>query len=679
MLRLSTIAILALLILAPPAMADDQPACPATASTGTKLTAPAVDDLAAGMPVTGTVKDAPKGAVVMICVNGKASAAATGTDAINNSTFKVTLKTPLAAGDSVQAYVTQGTGGATDVGPASAATKVPDCPSAPASSSPPAAPSLSAVGAGFWVPGSVQLPKDKDGKAVTGATIVVCADGQEAQAVAATAAPASDGSFYIQLQKTLTDKQKVRVQLKLADGSYGYSSDEATVNAQPTPGTVACTEPSGTTSLLKPVLKSIDPGIWVEGNVPQTSTPTSGSQSSAPASAAQGTTAKSKVQIIICIDGQQAQTAGSTTPASDQSFHIEVTSPKLQNGQRVTAQESIPGTAGVSAAFGPLSDAVTVGASAASFDFGRVRIYLSAGAILSQDQGQFSKTSAYLDFDADSTWLMHTFPQKSGSTHPPRGLQINTLFDARLTALPATTCTAASGTSTSGAGTTSTSCDTTTTVTPSLSTPKAALIAGGLYVPNYFGWSSWRFDEDGHRYALYFAPLAKGGFQTLVQSAQSSTGTASGTTTSVTTIGGNTFFHFFEFGGRLGLYKFHDEHKGVAPDQLMYLDIAAGRYQNFPSINTTTGAATGYPWRLGMEGRFMVPKVPVFLGFNSNTKPGSHLVTNAPGDLRFLFGTSFDVGCLLQKVGVSNPGIAACDEKKSSSSSTTTGSAGTGK
>ena len=245
------------------------------------------------------------------------------------------------------------------------------------------------------------------------------------------------------------------------------------------------------------------------------------------------------------------------------------------------------------------------------------------------------------------------------------GIRVNALFNARLTALPTTACTQ----STTGTGNNTGTCATDSTASLSVSAPKAALIAAGVYFPIYFGWSSWKFDD--HRHALYFAPIAKGGFQTLVQSAQSSNGTASGTTPPVitTTPDGETFFHFAEFGSRFGLYKFHDEDLNVAPDQLLYLDVAAGSYENFPRVDPTTGMIAGHPWRLSLQGRFLIPKLPVFLGFDSSTRPGRG-VGIAPGDLRFLFGTSFDVGCLLQKVGVTNSKVAACDTTKPSATST---------
>jgi len=78
---------------------------------------------------------------------------------------------------------------------------------------------------------------------------------------------------------------------------------------------------------------------------------------------------------------------------------------------------------------------------------------------------------------------------------------------------------------------------------------------------------------------------------------------------------------------------------------IAYLDVTQGQYENFVQVKTD-GRLT-HPLRLGLEGRFNVPKIPIFVGFDSNTRVG-----NSQGDLRFLFGTAFDFGCLLQKVGV---------------------------
>jgi hypothetical protein len=425
---------------------------------------------------------------------------------------------------------------------------------------------------------------------------------------------------------------KVVAQAVTTDGKYGPTSNEVAV------GTCSST---GTGDVAaRPTLNPVKAG---DTNVSGTL-----------ANAKQGT-------VRVCVDDREVATA---QLAPNGIFATLLSSP-LEQGQSVSAQQITTPAATLRATYALASAPIqvaAVGDSQYSFDFGRVRVNLTGGAILSQDQGQFSKTSTYLDLNTDSTWFMGDHSKQKTKEAYTGGAQLNTFFNVRLTALPATTCPQ----STSGSGDNTGVCaaQSGSQSNLSVSTPKAALVAAGVYVPIYFRWSSWQ-SSDGHRQALYLAPIAKGGFQTLVQSAQSTNGTAGGATppTTTTTPGGKTFFHFAEFGGRFGLYKFHDEHpSSVAPDQLLYLDIAGGSYENFPAVNSS-GTIIGHPWRLSMEGRLMSPyqKIPVFIGFNSNTRPG-HGPTSAPGDLRFLFGIHFDVGCLLQTLKVTNnAGSSSCD------------------
>ncbi len=379
--------------------------------------------------------------------------------------------------------------------------------------------------------------------------------------------------------------------------------------------------------------------------------------------------------VRICVDGKETAIASLNT---DGKFKASLDS-ALTTGQTVTAQSITPANAAVAAGagtptqatqpeiYGPFSSSEFVGeGSVSAFDFGRARTYLSFGGIVSQDQAQFSKLSAYLNFNADYTWYLQKYRQK-WHWYVPK--QFNNLFDARLTTLPVTSCPQAQP------GTTSTQCSSTNFDTFNTAT-KAALIQLGVYFPYYFKWSSWQWrqkESDGsdksHRYALFFAPLAKGGFQTLLQPPQSSptsTTTATpGQSSTATTINGQTFFHYIAPGARIGLFKFHDEHKtSLAPDVITYLDITYGKYENFAQPVGASTTKFTHPYRIGMEGRFMVPKMPAFIGFDSNTRVG-----NSPGDLRFLVGTTFDMGCLIQKIGL-NPGVAGCDPKSTGNTAT---------
>lgn len=51
-------------------------------------------------------------------------------------------------------------------------------------------------------------------------------------------------------------------------------------------------------------------------------------------------------------------------------------------------------------------------------------------------------------------------------------------------------------------------------------------------------------------------------------------------------------------------------------------------------------------WRWGFEGRMMIPRVGFLIGFDANVGEGAD-------DVRFIFGTRFDIGKLFKRL--SNP------------------------
>ncbi|HEV2298872.1 MAG TPA: hypothetical protein VGR72_10180 [Candidatus Acidoferrales bacterium] len=290
------------------------------------------------------------------------------------------------------------------------------------------------------------------------------------------------------------------------------------------------------------------------------------------------------------------------------------------------------------------------------YNLGPTRAFFSAGVILSQDNNQFQNSAVFLSLNVDNMWLRSSSWDTDGVGLRPK--QANTFFDARLTTAPVASCTQNS---------TATGCVTSSSglIDTFNASKKSALISGGLYLP-YYGKVYADPDDPNHGYVLFLAPLVKGGFQTLVDSAQSTTGAPGGAQTTVTTLNNQTFFHFFGVGARLGLYRIHKE-KGqrIPPDPQIYLDIVGGKYENFPKTNPSTGAILDHPWRLGMEGRFRIPRVPfLMIGFDSNTRTGNSL-GSSKGDLRFLFGTSFDIGCVFQKfLNTSVTQVQGCDNGK---------------
>ena len=370
----------------------------------------------------------------------------------------------------------------------------------------------------------------------------------------------------------------------------------------------------------------------------------------------------------------------------------------------ISAQLVLPNGDGQSETYGPESKTVRAFQIPTAFDFGRVRIYMSMGAVISQQESQFSKSSVYVNFNADDTWYMRNSEEKPAEVSPaekkeadssPKGLlqkiapskehllavlpkQINSSFESRLTTIPVTSCNQSTNPGTNQQA----GCDAATASNAGSfeTSPKAALVSIGFYLPYYYPWSSWRWhaqSDDGdqssylHGYSLFFAPIAKGGVQTLLESPETTpaNGAAPNGTAAApaTPINDETFFHFYATGVRFGLFRFHDEvepKNTLAPDNLLYLDITYGKYENF--WKAKPGSASGFihPGRLAMEGRFKIPQYPIFLGFDSNTWPSSH-----QGDLRFIFGTSFDLGCMLQKLGT-NIGVAGCDPATTNTSQT---------
>ena len=487
------------------------------------------------------------------------------------------------------------------------------------------------------------------------------------------------GAFTFKLSKPLISGQKVVVQqVTSADNAtsetYGIPSAEKIVGKD-----VQCSTGKAATgqALSAPVLRR-------GGSESGTQSANGSSQEKSVTGALPNLGADSYVRV--CVDDKVV--SGLSVKKSDDGNFIAVLDNSLNPGQKVTVQQVVQAKQATSATaqdsqaetYGPLSNTVVAGGHSNAFDFGRSRMYLSLGAVLSQDQNQFSKSSVYLDFDTDSTWFMRDFKGNMGITGWKKNVapkQFNTSFDARLTSLPVTSCNQAANPAAGCAPSSDSSFDT------FITTSKAAVVSASVYLPYYFAWSSWRWPvsdtatEKMHRYALFFAPLGKAGFQTLLnptQSTPTSTPASSTATTSTTTVVNNqTYFHFYAPGMRFGLFKFHDEQgTSMAPDNLMYLDVAYGKYENFAEVAPGTQDIF-HPNRLAMEGRFKIPKLPFIIGFDSNTRYGS-----PQGDLRFLFGTMIDVGCLVQKISgsSSNPVVSGCDTSTPAASTATPASTG---
>jgi hypothetical protein len=326
---------------------------------------------------------------------------------------------------------------------------------------------------------------------------------------------------------------------------------------------------------------------------------------------------------------------------------------KLDPGTN-TITVTAPGTAEQAVIAVPAMTAQLTAAEAADmeppeYDWGRVRGYFSSGVIFSKERDDFSKTDIFLDFTLDKTYLAKPFP-------PFKNL--NTFFDARLTSIPVT-----------AAATPSASPSPTPSPTPACNTAdcvafitsrKAAMMQAGIYLPMYWNFTIWdrkvrvlgRSDRTETN-ALFIAPLAKGGILT----------TTGQQTAEAKQFGKDDVFNFFSYGIMIGHFRLHGTHTGsefipnpdIAPELISWLAITRGRWENF-EVETPTGMkdAAGNdilwrqrPYRWEALGRLKIPETPFIIGFDGNFGKG-------PDDVRFLFGTRFDIGKILHTLKVAS-------------------------
>jgi hypothetical protein len=328
---------------------------------------------------------------------------------------------------------------------------------------------------------------------------------------------------------------------------------------------------------------------------------------------------------------------GAGAAMADGSFVVMLPAP-LVAGQQVQARQAPPPPAGV--VWEDLGSAVPVVGIA---DWGRVRATFTAGTVLSADnnfQGRSSTQSTlFLDFTAEKNW-------RSGGLNAQdnwqRRLLFSTFFETRLTSVPQAQMTS-TATPPAGGGTGNTP----DTLTTFISSQKSALMVGGAYFPYLTNKWIWHNTP----YALFAAPLAKVGFITPVGS--TTTQTTAGTAQPVNP---QQFYNFYGWGGRIGHYKLSYDSANEAPELMSYIDVTVGRFSNLETLAPLPNGSGTYPirqYRVAIEGALKVPATPLLLGFSANL--GQNLLSQphtlaAKDDLRFFFGTTFDIGRLFGKL-----------------------------
>jgi hypothetical protein len=195
----------------------------------------------------------------------------------------------------------------------------------------------------------------------------------------------------------------------------------------------------------------------------------------------------------------------------------------------------------------------------------------------------------------------------------------------------------------------------------------------GAFLPFFV--TRWRFD---HRpYALFVAPLAKVGFDTVTGPSTINTISPNGQAQSQTF---EQVYTYWNYGARIGHAELTNS-SNHSPETKSYLDIGIGPYSSLQSyVCHGSNAASPLPttsycrqpgqtpflvsnavdsrkrlYRFDIEGLLNVPKTPLYLGLNANigqkTLGASELDQGyaAPNDVRFLFGTKFDLASVLMK------------------------------
>jgi hypothetical protein len=270
--------------------------------------------------------------------------------------------------------------------------------------------------------------------------------------------------------------------------------------------------------------------------------------------------------------------------------------------------------------------------------WGGVTPIFSTGFILSQNNGQFSQYNLFVGLTVDNSWHL-------GSRH-----RLDAFSQAQLTAIPAASCQSSSTTSgtTTGGTTTASNClNINSALNSFISSPKAAVIQGGVFLP--LDWPSWHWSYGGDSNTFFVAPIIKGGFQTVTNTSQT-TSSSPGNSTTTSTLNSQGLYRNLSYGFRFGQYKLSNSWN-IAPLLLSHLDFTVGKWSSFDQCppaackTNSQGNLTGLirPWLLGIEGQLKVPSTPFFVAFDTITP-----VTGARlSDFRFTFGIQVDVSCLL--------------------------------
>lgn len=354
--------------------------------------------------------------------------------------------------------------------------------------------------------------------------------------------------------------------------------------------------------------------------------------------------AKPKAKVTMFLNGEELQ---SLNAGVEGNFKIELSS-ALIKGQKVSFQQSVNGVAGI------MSDEMEVAEVSDLSGWGRVRAYFSGGVVFSKERDDFSQQDIFLGLNVDKNWIKG------------KRFNFNSYIDVRLTSVPvnvkATEMGEISGGEEGGGegdggegngegGDDQGDNGNTEVIDTFITSKKAALMQIGFYAPISLGYPK------SETNSLFVAPIFKAGIQTITSDFNSAEGV---------NFGRDDVFNFGAAGFRIGHMKLAASNNDESHEIMSYLDIMRGKWENFeillPVIDPLTGKQKEIQdpddpmktikldfrerrWRWAFEGRLKVPLMPLYVGFDANLGDGAD-------DVRFLFGTKFDVGKLFSKLGL---------------------------
>ena len=184
------------------------------------------------------------------------------------------------------------------------------------------------------------------------------------------------------------------------------------------------------------------------------------------------------------------------------------------------------------------------------------------------------------------------------------------------------------------------------------SSPNSVHLETGIYLPVYSSWFRWRFAHQS--YAIFAAPIAKIGFDSLRGSATDQLTQAAASASGTPTAGqlnyqnavnalSKDIYRMMSVGVRLGFMRFAPT-PNRAPETISYVDFSYGRFDNFfVQKYQDPNEGIRYPWRFDLVGAFKIPLMPLYIGSEINKGVG-------PDSMSIFVGLRTDLSSVLSKL-----------------------------